>query len=64
MWAYCRSGGTHSSLGPGRLVKMPNVTVHCHRELYCERPGQDTLLQEKLNHSWNPIAIVLTGTNA
>lgn len=42
---------------------MPNVTVHCHRELYCERPGQDTLLQEKLNHSWNPIAIVLTGTN-
>ena len=50
MWPYCRSGGKHSSLGPGRFIKMPNVL---------RASGQDTILQEKLNHSQNSIAIVL-----
>lgn len=51
MCTHCKFGGQitgmHGSLGPERLIKMPNVTVHHGRELYWARPAQDTILQEK-----------------
>lgn len=62
LWTHCRYrgliSGLHGSLGPERLIKMPNVTVHHSKELYWVRPAQDTVLQEKLNHSCNRIAIL------